>query len=164
MKKFLNTFAAFISVALISASSLYGCSSNNNDTVSIDTNKLISSITSEVAFEDTLIEVADDYSQMLYGVSSDMYNDCRVFTGSGATSEQIALYDCVSADAAKQVYDILKEYIAALTDSYASYIPAEVERLEHTFLDYNDHYVFLCVTADYETSENIIDTYFKNIH
>lgn len=131
-----------------------GCASNKKK---IDLINIEKELLSEVIFEDELVQLDEKMSKMLYEI--DNATKSIVYIGSGATSEEIALFEFENQKDAKEGYEKAKQRIETQKEDYAKYIPEEVQRLENAIIKQKDNYVIVCVAKGDEAKE-IINQYF----
>ena len=98
---------------------------------------------------------------MVYDVG-DQVEEAVVYMGSGATAEEIAVFACKDADAAKnQVTPVVKQHIEDQITSFESYVPGEVAKLKDAVVRTVGRYVAVCVSDDSAAAEKILDKYMK---
>lgn len=68
--------------------------------------------------------------------------------GTGATAEELAVFETKDADAAAALVQKLEARNADRIESYSSYIPEEVPKLENAVILSGGRYVVLCVAKD----------------
>lgn len=163
--------AAAIGLVLVS-----GCSSevstggsdgsadkNNSEESSapVDIEKAAAEILSEVEFEDTLTELETDTALAYYGISSDDVSDSVVMISTGATAEEIAIFEAFDASGAEDIKGACEARQDKQITSYNDYKPSEVSRLEDAIIYVNGNYVVYCVVDDTDKTEEILEKYFK---
>ncbi len=138
--------------AMMAAMLLASCNEQAKD---VDISALASQIVGEVAFDDTLSEIDRDMISMLYSI--DGYTDAVLYKGSGATSEEVAIFKMETTDDAKAALDEAKEHIQSQIEAYESYIPEEVSRLEDAVARQDGCYVSVVVSGDPAAAEKLLD-------
>lgn len=146
MKKFLAVLAATLLLA----------SCGNSKTPDINIDNLAADLVSDVTFVDDLSLIDDSMIGNLYNLQ---YEDAVLYLGSGATAEEVAVFACADEAAAKTGLDGAKAHIQSQIDSYESYIPEEVKRLEDALVLQEGKYVITVVTEDRDTAQKVIDQY-----
>jgi len=149
-----NLFAAFLAVLVFAFA---GCGAKENVEIDIDT--LASDLVSGIVFDDEMSLIDDGMIPMIY--NADVYDDAVLYMGSGATAEEIAVFECENETRAKGALDEAKSHIESQIISYEDYIPAEVQRLEQAVVRQAGRYVIVAVTADADAAEKIIDSHLK---
>lgn len=97
-------------------------------------------------FGETLYAIDEAVAQGMYGADAD--TRCWARTGSGATAEELAVFEAKDAEAAAALAAKLEARNEDRIDSYSSYIPAEVPKLEDAVIISGGRYVVLCVAED----------------
>lgn len=142
---------------------LSGCGSEvslDNDQ-SVDIHAMASELQSGLTFEDSLSELATDVALSYYGLEKEAVKDSVVILSTGATAEEIAIFEA-SSDTYIQVVKLACDTRKSKqTVSYADYKPEEVSRLDDAIILTSGRYVIYCVTDDTDKAEDIIDNYFK---
>lgn len=123
----------------------------------IDGAALAEALAGGVAFEDQLTQVDQETALMLYGVAPEQVASAVVYVGTGATAEEIAVFEGVDEAAADAIEAQAEARLASQLSDYADYKPDEVPKLENPVLETEGNYVILCVSGDNETAESIID-------
>lgn len=127
----------------------------------IDIHAMASDLQTGLTFEDSLSELNTDVGLNYYGISNDMVKDSVVILSTGATAEEIAIFEARTKDYAKVIELACntrkeKQYV-----SYSDYKPEETSKLDHTIVKTNGNIIVYCVANDYKKAEQIIDGYFK---
>ncbi len=155
---FLKRIAAFAAAALACVS-LAGCGSANN--ITVDVNALATELKDGISYQDTLETVEPAMISKLYDVGDEV-EEAVVYKGSGATAEEIAVFVCKDANAAKkQVLPVMEQYIEDQITSFESYVPSEVAKLKDAVIRAAGRYVAVCVSDDSAAAEKIMDKYMK---
>ena len=124
--------------------------------VSLDVQKLADRLNTEIAYEDTLAQASDAMAQMLYGYDQEDVQKAAVYISAGATTEEVAVFQCVDAQAANRVNDSAKQRIENQKESVKTYKPEELQRLEEAQLQTKGCYVVLSISSTPETARQII--------
>ena len=145
-------FSAVIAVGLI------GC--GKSDSVStIDITELGHILTENIEFEDELNIIDDSTAVKLYNI--DDFTKSQVYVSSGATSEEIGIFEFDSVEKAKHGFDMAKSRIEEQKSAFELYVPQEVMRLEDAIVKRWGRYVITCVCDDSVAAERIIARYLK---
>lgn len=129
---------------------LSGCSAKSPE---LDINQLAGSLMEGVEFQDELSIVEADTAKMLYGIEN--FTEARVFIGSGATAEEIALFSFENPEDAKAAVEKAEQRLAEQREDFASYIPEEVKRLDNAVVKQAGNYLAVCVSGGGEAKEII---------
>lgn len=138
--------------AMMAAMLLTSCNEQPKD---VDISALASQIVGEVSFDDSLSEIDDDMISMLYSI--DGYTDAVLYKGSGATAEEVAIFKMETTDDAKEALEEAQAHIQSQIESYESYIPEEVSRLEDAIVRQDGYYVSVVVSGDSAAAEKLLD-------
>lgn len=138
--------------AMMAAMLLTSCNEQPKD---VDISALASQIVGEVSFDDSLSEIDDDMISMLYSI--DGYTDAVLYKGSGATAEEVAIFKMETTDDAKVALEEAQAHIQSQIESYESYIPEEVSRLEDAIVRQDGCYVSVVVSGDSAAAEKLLD-------
>lgn len=156
MKTFKRISAFFlIAVMLISCC---GCS-QKNESVNIDIDALANELLVKAEFEDELSSVDDSIIKMLYNV--DDFVNAQLYISSGATAEEIAVFEFDGAEAASEGLKKAEERIAEQRDDFESYVPKEIKKLDSAVVKQAGKYVIVCVSNG-GAAEDIISGYLKS--
>ena len=149
-------------LALIFALGLCACgdggtseSSEPPKPLTVDIEGLAAELLDGVTFEDELFRIEDEMISFYYEIPEG--GKGVFYYGSGATAEEVAVFELTDANQADEFLAVAQEHIEDQILSYEDYIPGEVARLEQAVVECHGKYVVVCVTADPETAEKIID-------
>lgn len=132
---------------------------NNKKEITIDINKLADDITQNTQFTDELIKIDDETITKLYNINN--ANSQVVYISSGATAEEIAIFDFENEDECKIALEKAKQRIENQKNSFKNYMPKEMEKLENAIIENKNHYLIVCVTDNQEGVEEILKKYTK---
>lgn len=133
-----------------------GDSADKAKEINIDT--AADTIFGKLKTDDTLEKLDSEAVIYRYGFAEEI--PAAVYAGSGATAEEVAVFDAGSDDAAKALVTTMEKYIEEQIISYESYVPAEVARLDKAIIDREGRYVAVCVTYDVTNAKNAINEAF----
>ena len=149
MKKIFTLIFTFLFAAGIA-----GC--GKNDTISIDIDALSKELMEKVKFDDELVLSDSETAARLYGIESAVKS--KLYIGSGATAEEIAVFEFGSVSDAEEGLKAAEARISEQKKSYESYAPDEIKRLDNSVVKCAAKYVAVCVTND-KAAEKIISEY-----
>ena len=132
-----------------------GCGSEE-ETVVIDIDGLVTELTETVMTDDILTEIDGDYMSELYGISEELLADYHVLLSSGATANEIAVFECNETTGVEAVQSGIETRIQDQIDSYSSYGPQEVPKLESAEIYVQGTYVADCVSSDNAKTDEIM--------
>lgn len=163
MKKILKLIPLFLVMALV------GCNSSNNNVASEPTETQteiainITDVTNEIVssgcFADQMAETT--YIEMLLGIPETDYENAVLYAGGGATAERVVIFEATDNTGALNLKEKCQSHITEQIDAYASYLPAEVDKLNNAIIKTSGKYTLLCVANDYAKANEIINKYFN---
>lgn len=151
MKKFTLTLILAL-LCVVTA----GC---DKDKVDVDVQKLGDNLTQKIKFEDQLTQIDEDIAKDIYEINFEKVK-ATAFIGSGATSEELVIFEAESKDKAKQILNLAKKHIEEQKQDYESYNPKEIKKLDNAIVIQKDKYVIICVTQDVN-AEKIVNNSLK---
>lgn len=159
MKKKIAIF--LLSLGVIGMLSGCGSEISVGEEDAIDIHAMAGDLQENLTFEDSLSELKTDVGLNYYGISSETVKDSVVILSTGATAEEIAIFEASSKDYVKVIELACDTRKNKQTVSYSDYKPEETSRLDHTIIETSGNYVIYCVADDTKKAEEIIDRYFK---
>lgn len=142
MIKIRKAAAALLAAALVFA--LAACGQEKEPELNID--EFGEELYAAGTFGEQLYALDESVAQGLYGV--DAQTRCWVRAGSGATAEELAVFETEDSQAASALAEKLQARNSDRIESYSSYIPGEVPKLENAVIISGGCYVVLCVATD----------------
>ena len=131
---------------------------NTNKEITIDIDKLSENIIKNVEFEDEMNITDAETVKKLYNIDNTISE--KVYLSSGATAEEVAIFEFESKENAKEAVEKVNERIENQKSSYSGYAPKEVKRLEDAVLIQKDKYIVFCVTED-KNAQKLISKYME---
>lgn len=113
------------------------------------------------AFTDLLSPITAETAAGLYSIDASKLSEAQVYCSTGATAEEIALFKAADEAAAKEIKAACETRIASQKESYESYVPEEVPKLEKAIVRMSGVYVVYVTAADPAAAESILDGYIK---
>ena len=154
MKKF-SILLTLLMVVLVAA----GCSSSQP--AALDVQQTADKLAQEVSFQDQLTKLDQDAALKLYDLTADDVETASLYVGTGATAEEISVWQGKDADAAKKIQDAVNTRIENQKESFVDYNPEEMPKLENPVVVAKGNYVVLCLSGDNENAKKIIDGCFQ---
>lgn len=108
-------------------------------------------------FVDELNQADAATVEKLYGISG--AKEAVVYISSGATAEEIALFSFETEKEAEQAEELAKARIDEQKESFESYVPEEVKKLDNAVIRRLGSRLAVCV-ADGDAAEEILSKYF----
>lgn len=147
---------AFLFTILVFAS-IAGCAAKK--AIKIDVDALAAKLASSIKFNDPLAKIEEQPALKLYNMKNSLINKQSVYVGSGATAEEISVWEATDADAAKSIKTAVLARIEAQKSGFQDYVPTEMVKLKNPVLVCEGDYVILCLSNDNEKAKQIIDSY-----
>ena len=154
MKKLLSLALAAVLVLCL----LTGCGSEQ-EKVSFDPAEAAEALLETKAFSDILSPVDAKVAESLYSVDPEKVAACAVYCSTGATAEEIAIFQCSDEAAAKALEQSARARLESQAAAYAGYGPQEVPKLENADLRVSGVYVTCVVSADTAAAAAVLDKY-----
>ncbi|MCM1495210.1 MAG: DUF4358 domain-containing protein [Bacteroides sp.] len=155
MKKLMKIIAVLSCAVVL----LTGC--GGTEVKAIDTAGLADDLYSGVTWKDQLGEVDLSKALTVYGISTEAVSTGKVYMGTNATAEEIAVLEAASPEQVAAVEAGIKARVEAQLASFQSYNAAEVVKLENPLIQTKGNYVILCVCDDKSEAESIVDACFE---
>lgn len=157
-KKTTKASMTLLSTALLLICLLAGCGGNPAPLPDAET--LANRLLTEQAFTDELEQLAPEVALSLYQIDGGDVAASVVYTGTGATAEEVAVFEAVDADAAGRIRTAVEARVADQKQSFENYIPTEIPKLQQAVVAGRDTVVVLCVPAESdETARSICGEY-----
>ena len=154
MKKFTRAAAACLALCMVFA--LAACGSGPSD---IDVNALAGQLVEAATFGETMTELDSNIAPGLYNAPEG--TTVCAWAGTGATAEEVAVFDTGSAENAAALAESLKQRNQTRISDYANYNPAEVPKLENAVILTGGNYVVLIVATDASAAKQIAEDALK---
>ena len=127
-------------------------------TYSIDTEALGAALNEAGIFLDTLAELPAGMLPNFYSVAENV--TAVLYRGTGATAEEITIFDALDADSAATVAETAQKRLTELAGVYDQYNATEAARLRNAICLRRGRYVVVCVCNDNAAEQKIIDQFF----
>ena len=121
---------------------------------------IVGFIKAGVTFKDELAPPADAAFATLYDVKDGDVTKHAVYVSSGATAEEIAVFEAKDADAAARVKTAVDQRIADLKEGFENYVPGEMTKLNNPVVEVKGKYVLLCICDKPDEARTVIDKLF----
>ena len=148
---------------------LFGCGTSTNttnETTSFDSEENSASVDeiatvllSQLQFNDEIEEnVNDEKTCDTYGFDSSLVTDIARYVGSGATAEELAIFDCVDSSAIDTVKAAIDERIQYLHDGYSDYGPEQVPEIDSAVVLTHGNILIFCICENPDVVEDIVNS------
>ena len=99
---------------------------NDNKGITIDINELSKDIIENIEFEDELNKVDNETASKLYDINN--FTSQSVYMSSGATSEEIAIFEFEDKEACKVALEKANKRIEEQKQNFKDYMPKEMKK------------------------------------
>lgn len=131
--------------------SLVGCGEKPKE---MDADTLMHTLLTEVEYSTELTATGDSGS-MYFPELPDASQVLR-YAGSGYYADELTLISYVNEADRETVLKAIERHVHELHNQFASYIPEEVDKIDHAVIYPSGNFVVLCVTNDYETANTLL--------
>lgn len=132
---------------------------NKPKDITIDINKLAENILQNIKFEDELNKVDSEAVAKLYDINNTVSQE--VYMSSGATAEEIAIFEFKDKDECKRALEKVNKRISEQKQNFKEYMPKEMKKLENAIIKNKSKYLIVCITDNREDVEIILNKYIK---
>ncbi len=138
-----------------------GCSNRTGDGVNLNVNECADRLQETIAFQDTLTAISNQMIATIYRIPAEDVVQQQVYISTGATAEEIAVFEAVNTEAAQRIETAVWQRVADQKASFEDYLPAELPKLTDPFVLVKGKYVILCVSDHNEEVKTELDKLFK---
>lgn len=132
-----------------------GCSKKKE--YNYDVKELAGALKSGIEFKDEMSELQDDMFEYLYEIDVAAIEEKAVYISTGATAEEIAVIKAVDGEKAEEVRKGLEQRVEDQKESFESYIPEEMVKLNDPVLETKGNYIILCISDNNARAKEIIE-------
>lgn len=101
----------------------------------------------------------EDMAGMLYGIDAAVQSS--VYISSGATAEEIAVFEFETEEDCKEAVSLAEQRIEDQKEAFASYVPKEVKRLDGAVVKQYGRFLAVCVCDDGRKAEELLAELFQ---
>ncbi len=132
---------------------------NENKGITIDINELSKDIIENIEFEDELNKTDNETASKLYDINN--FTSQSVYMSSGATSEEIAIFEFEDKEACKVALEKANKRIEEQKQNFKDYMPKEMKKLENAMIKNKNQYLIVCITNHPEEVGKILSKYLR---
>lgn len=132
---------------------------NDNKGITIDINELSKDIIENIEFEDELNKTDNETASKLYDIND--FTSQSVYMSSGATSEEIAIFEFEDKEACKVALEKANKRIEEQKQNFKDYMPKEMKKLENAMIKNKNQYLIVCITNHPEEVGKILSKYLR---
>ena len=127
--------------------------------VSFDPAEAAQALLDSKAFSDILSPVDEKVAANLYSADPGKITACAVYCSTGATAEEVAIFQCSDEAAASELEESARARLESQAAAYAGYGPQEVPKLENADVRVAGVYMACVVSADADAAAGVLDKY-----
>lgn len=116
-----------------------------------------SALLESAAFTDTLEALDKDTAAAMYGIDPASITDCAVYASLSMGAEEIAVLTLTDEEAAKTAKTALDKRVSDQITALESYMPGEVDKLNHAIVEQTGSTALLVVAADADAARGVLD-------
>lgn len=147
-----------LSLTLILLVSLCACGGKGG-AKEIDLEALAQELTAAGIFTDTMSRAADDLPARIYGLAEGDAVKTVLYTGTGATAEEIFLAQASGPDGVKAIQSACQTRLDNQKRSFENYVPEELVKLDDAVVVTAGDYVLMVVSADAGAARSVVESY-----
>ncbi len=138
------------------AAGVSGGGNTPGESFALDVAALGEKLYTELEYRDQLEELEPEVVYTMLGIDAADVAAQKNYFSSGATAEEIIVFQATDGAAASRLKDALAARCQDQQDVYASYAPEEVGYLQQSVLVDKENYVVFCVPVDAQAAEKLI--------
>ena len=142
---------AILTLAVLLLVQLAGCQKSAKE---IDAEAVFSSLLEQVSYDTELSPVGNN--AVLYFADLPENAAVRLYTGGGYSADEAALIILQSESDATVAVKSVENHVEEMRSQFMNYVPEEVGKIDHALVHREGRYVFLCITNDYVSAEQIL--------
>lgn len=147
--KYMKIFAVLTTIFL-----LMSCGKKSE----IINSELSREITDNVEFSEQLTQVDTINAQKRYMLSSKDYSEITAFVGTASVCDEFVIVKTTDTEG---ITEDLRSYIDSKKESYKTYRPNEVYKLDNAIIEQYEDAVVMIITADSDNAIRVYEEYLK---
>ena len=125
----------------------------------LDADTVADELNAGLSFGEALEKSTADAAYSLYGIDPALCTSAAMYVGSGATADEISVFNCTDTVAADTVLKAVNARVDYLREGYSDYGPDQVPKIDSASVITSGNTVIMCICDNPETVESIL----KNI-
>ena len=109
-------------------------------------------------FGEELEKSTAEIAYTIYGIDPALCTNAALYIGSGATADEIAVFNCVDDASTETVFNAAETRLQYLYDGYSSYGPQEVSKIAASSVIREGNTVIFCVCNNFDAVQQIADS------
>ncbi len=147
--KYMKIFAVLTTIFL-----LMSCGKKSE----IINSELSREITDNVEFSEQLTQIDTINAQKRYMLSSKDYSEITAFVGTASVCDEFVIVKTTDTEG---ITEDLRSYIDSKKESYKTYRPNEVYKLDNAIIEQYEDAVVMIITADSDNAIRVYEEYLK---
>ncbi len=139
-------------IAAALALSFFGCAKSK----SYDANELADALNLGLEFGEALEKSDAEVAYSIYAIDPELCTDAALYLGSGATADEIAVFNCKDKESVEMVVAAANDRLNYLHEGYSSYGPAEVPKIDAANVITEGLTVVVCICENPDAVSEII--------
>lgn len=127
---------------------------SQTDSQQADVGEIGKKLAEALTFEDELTLADEDMAGLLYGIDTAVQSS--VYISSGATAEEIAVFEFAEEQECKEAFALAEQRIEDQKEAFASYVPKEVKRLDGAVIKQYGRFLAVCICDDSQKAEELL--------
>ena len=120
--------------------------------------ELSQEITDNVEFSEQLTQIDTINAQKRYMLSSKDYSEITAFVGTASVCDEFVI---VKTSNTEGIIEDLRSYIDSKKESYKTYRPNEIYKLDNAIIEQYEDAVVMIITADSDNAIRVYEEYLK---
>ena len=133
-----------------------GCAKKETG-LNVDAATAADRLMSAIHFTDQMSAIEEKTALKLYGLDQNSVSKLKVYESTGATAEEIAVFEAKDVEAAAKIGEAAQKRIENQREGFQDYQPQEMVKLKNPILETFGNYVVLCVSNDNTAAQKAID-------
>ena len=136
-----------------------GGTEDTDSSVSTDVHQLAADIVATGPFTDVHTDNTNGQALSVYGLDDSSVTDYSVYFSSMATPEEVAVFQVASPEQENAVLEACRSRQSSQVQSYESYAPDQVEKLNNAIIGSSGDLVYYIVTTNNDTVKKVLQDY-----
>lgn len=138
--------------------SLFGCVDSQSEDKIYDADMTADALNAQLRFGEQLEKSTADALFSIYGIDPSLCTKAAFYAGSGATADEIAVFNCNDKDAFDSVLTAVNSRIEYLRNGYSSYGPDQVPKIDSASVITNENTIILCICENPDAVNSVLET------
>ena len=150
--------ALVLAISIVMVFCFFGCVNSQTETKIYDADITADTLNSKLQFGEPLEKSTADALFSIYGIDSSLCSKAAFYAGSGATADEIAVFNCINSDAAKTVKESVTARLDYLRDGYSSYGPDQIPKIDSAAVIIEGNSIIMCICDNPQDVLSIVES------